>query len=133
MKKTRNKQRIIMQLNMMQMWRLVFIHLFIAMCFNLVSHAQSLKQKDDIQIQYHTVNIDTKSVTHPFTSLYINDVVNYISAFFGKNHLMNIFLINLVIFLSSILKTSLSVRLTYLIVSCLAIIPKCLFVMTPSS
>ncbi len=71
-----------MQLNMTQMWRLVFIHFFIAMCFNLVSHAQSLKQKDDIQIQYHTVNIDTKSVTHPFTSLYINDVVKYHGLYF---------------------------------------------------
>jgi hypothetical protein len=48
----------------------------------LVSHAQSSEFIDDVQIQYQTFNIDTKSITYPFTSFSIKDVVKYHGLYF---------------------------------------------------
>ena len=64
------------------MWRLVCVHFFFTTYFCLVSHAQPSELIDEVQIQYQTFNIDTKSITHPFTSFSIKDVVKYHGLYF---------------------------------------------------
>ena len=81
MKTTRSEQWKIIQSHL-QMWRLVCALFVFTICFCLVSHAQSSELKDNIQIQYQTFNIDTKSITHPFTSFSIKDVVKYHGLYF---------------------------------------------------
>lgn len=60
------------------MKRFFFIFIF----FNLITHVKSSELVDDIQIKYQTFNIDTKSITHPFTSFSIKDVVKYHGLYF---------------------------------------------------
>ena len=64
------------------MWRLVCVQFVFTICFCLASHAQSSELINDIKIQYQTFNIDTKSITHPFTSFSIKDVVKYHGLYF---------------------------------------------------
>ena len=82
MKTTRSKQWKIVQSNLSQMWRLVCVQFVFTICFCLASHAQSSELINDIKIQYQTFNIDTKSITHPFTSFSIKDVVKYHGLYF---------------------------------------------------
>ncbi|MBQ4445409.1 MAG: hypothetical protein II910_04055 [Prevotella sp.] len=52
------------------------------MVFSLVTKAQPSDYTDDIRISYQTFNIDTKAITHPFTTLSIKDVVKHHGLYF---------------------------------------------------
>ena len=82
MKTTRSKIWKNIQSHLSQMWRLICVYFVFTTCFCLASHAQSSELINDIKIQYQTFNIDTKSITHPFTSFSIKDVVKYHGLYF---------------------------------------------------
>ena len=82
METARGKQWRVFESPISQMWKRVDVLILFLSCFCLVSWAQPSGSSDDMQIRYQTYHIDTKSITHPFTSFSIQDVVKYHGLYF---------------------------------------------------